>query len=85
MKFFGVTIAELVKRVRTGEYSCCDLAERSLKLIENEDKEINSFISVERQKAIERAQFLDNLPKEEKERMPRRESLGSKEISVPWE
>ncbi|NLL13885.1 MAG: Asp-tRNA(Asn)/Glu-tRNA(Gln) amidotransferase subunit GatA [Fibrobacter sp.] len=70
MKFFGVTIAELVKQVRAGECSCCDLVERSLKLIENEDKSINSFVSVERQKAMERAQILDKLPGEKKEQMP---------------
>src|SRR5690606_38146621 len=70
MKFFGVTIAELVKQIRTAERSCCDLVENSLKLIENEDKGINSFISVERQKAMERAQSLDKLPVEKKEKMP---------------
>ncbi len=70
MRFFGGTISELVKQVRAGEYSCCDLAERSLKLIENGDGNINSFVSVERQKAIERAELLDKLPADKKEKLP---------------
>ncbi|HEX3019461.1 MAG TPA: Asp-tRNA(Asn)/Glu-tRNA(Gln) amidotransferase subunit GatA [Chitinispirillaceae bacterium] len=70
MKFFGSTIAELVKQVRTGEHSCCDLAERSLSLIENEDSKINSFISVDRHNSMKQAEMLDMLPQERKNELP---------------
>lgn len=70
MKFSGITIAELVQKIRTGAYSCCDLAERSLSLIESEDTKFNSFISIERQKAMEQAQMLDKLPQERKNELP---------------
>lgn len=70
MKFFGGTISELVQKIRTGEYSCRDLIEKTVTTIEKEDKNIHSFLVVSAQKAIERAESLDKLPQEHKNRLP---------------
>lgn len=70
MNFSGTTIAELVQNICKGSVSCRELTERSLTLIENGDKDINSFICVARQNAIEQAESLDKLSPEKKNELP---------------
>jgi aspartyl-tRNA(Asn)/glutamyl-tRNA(Gln) amidotransferase subunit A len=70
MPFFETTIAEAVARMASGAQRCTDTTSRSLALIEKNDGAIHSFLYINREQALRRAETLDRLPPEEKRRLP---------------
>jgi aspartyl-tRNA(Asn)/glutamyl-tRNA(Gln) amidotransferase subunit A len=68
MAFFDCTIAEAAKRMAHGEWRCADVTGRALKLIDEKDSGLHTFISVNREGALRRVEELERLPQEEKEK-----------------
>jgi aspartyl-tRNA(Asn)/glutamyl-tRNA(Gln) amidotransferase subunit A len=70
MNFLDKSIEETVEDIRNGAVKCIDLVSRSLDLIEQGDKTVNAFVSVQRETAAARAESLDRLSLEEKKALP---------------
>ncbi|MDR0307039.1 MAG: Asp-tRNA(Asn)/Glu-tRNA(Gln) amidotransferase subunit GatA [Chitinispirillales bacterium] len=70
MAFFDRPISEVVKCIQNGEDSCHNVAARAVTLIEEQDKEFNSFISVNKEAALKAAADLDKLQASLKKEMP---------------
>src|SRR5699024_9842526 len=59
MSLFGYTIKELETSLRKKEISAEDLVNLSLKRIKEVDDEVNAFITVDEERALEKARQLD--------------------------
>jgi aspartyl-tRNA(Asn)/glutamyl-tRNA(Gln) amidotransferase subunit A len=70
MSFFPTTIADAVTAMSSGSERCTDTTARSLDLIAKNDGTLHSFLHVNREGALRRAEELDRLPSEEKKRLP---------------
>jgi aspartyl-tRNA(Asn)/glutamyl-tRNA(Gln) amidotransferase subunit A len=70
MSFFEISIADAVNKMQCGEKSCVSEVSRSIELIEKNDPKFNSFISVQKESALVRAEKLDKLSDNEKKRLP---------------
>ncbi|KMQ51645.1 Aspartyl-tRNA(Asn) amidotransferase subunit A [Chitinispirillum alkaliphilum] len=70
MAFFDYPVTDIVQQIKSGELSCVEVVKKSLERIANDDKALNSFITVLSESALNRAQQLDKLPQKEKEKMP---------------
>jgi aspartyl-tRNA(Asn)/glutamyl-tRNA(Gln) amidotransferase subunit A len=70
MPFFDCTIAEAVGRMVKGDLRCTDVTGRALSLIDEKDRGLHAFISVDRDGAIKRAGELEKLPPADKKKLP---------------
>jgi aspartyl-tRNA(Asn)/glutamyl-tRNA(Gln) amidotransferase subunit A len=70
MPFFDTTIAEAAKRMAKGGLRCKDVTARALALIDEKDRALHAFLSVDREGALRRAGELDKLPAAEKRTCP---------------
>jgi aspartyl-tRNA(Asn)/glutamyl-tRNA(Gln) amidotransferase subunit A len=70
MPFFDCTIAEAAKRMADGTLRCADVIGRALALIDEKDRELHAFLSVNREGAVCRAKALDRLSPAEKKKLP---------------
>ena len=61
MSFFSEPVAHVVKRIQNGDVRCADVVDKSLAAIRDKDGDIHSFISVQADRARDRARFLDSL------------------------
>jgi aspartyl-tRNA(Asn)/glutamyl-tRNA(Gln) amidotransferase subunit A len=64
------SVGRLAERIRKGEISSSELCRRVLDQTEQADAAINAFISLDRERALARAEALDRLPGQEKARKP---------------
>jgi aspartyl-tRNA(Asn)/glutamyl-tRNA(Gln) amidotransferase subunit A len=69
MAFFDFTIAEAAKRMAEGSLRCVDVTGHALSLIDQKDRNLHAFLSVNREDALRRAEELDRLPPVEKKRL----------------
>lgn len=60
MDIAGHTISSLIEGYRTKEFSVSEIVSEYLKRIESIDKGLNSFITVDQEKAVKKAKQLDN-------------------------
>ncbi len=70
MSFFTEPVAHVVKRIQNGEMQCAEIVARSLETIQNKDNDIHAFISVQADRARDRARFLDSLDSGKKSELP---------------
>jgi len=70
MPFFDTTIAEAAGRMAKGDLRCRDVTARALALIDEKDRALHAFLSVDREGALRRAGELDKLPADEKRTCP---------------
>ena len=70
MTFFDEPVAEVVAKLLRGNGNSRDLVERAIGRIRESDGRIHSFISVQPEAALSRAQELDKLPAGAKNSMP---------------
>ncbi|MDG5814374.1 Asp-tRNA(Asn)/Glu-tRNA(Gln) amidotransferase subunit GatA [Chitinispirillales bacterium ANBcel5] len=70
MSFFDMPISGAVEKIVKGELSCLEIVEKALGAIESKDQKLGSFISVQNEKALSRAQELDGLSAEKKRSLP---------------
>ncbi len=70
MAFFEQPVSDIVKRIIKREVSCSNLVQSALDTISQKDKNLHSFISMQNEEALKRADELDSLPQEQKEKMP---------------
>jgi len=70
MSFPFATIDEGVKQIRSGALTCKNALQQSIEAIQTKDDALHTFISVNADAALERAEALDALPGAEKEKLP---------------
>ena len=70
MHFFDCPIAEAAQHMAHGEWRCTEVTGRALERIDEKDRALHAFLSVDRQGAMRRARELDNLAPAEKQRLP---------------
>ena len=59
-----------IKKIQSGESSCAEWVSASLDAIEQHDKTIRAFTSVQKEAALNRAKIIDNMGSDEKSRLP---------------
>jgi aspartyl-tRNA(Asn)/glutamyl-tRNA(Gln) amidotransferase subunit A len=69
MPFFTTTITEAARSMAAGEIKCAEVAARALDTIRRKDPSVHSFLTVCADEALQRAEKLDALPPEEKQRL----------------
>jgi len=70
MSFFTEPVARVVKRIQNGDMQCADIVARSLETIQNKDNDVHAFISIQADRARDRARFLDSLDQGKKSALP---------------
>jgi aspartyl-tRNA(Asn)/glutamyl-tRNA(Gln) amidotransferase subunit A len=70
MPFFDCTIAEAAQRMANGDLHCTDVTGRALDRIDEKDKVLHAFLSVDREGSVRRAETLEKLPPAEKKKLP---------------
>lgn len=70
MRFFDGSITDAVRSIKQGTFTCREVVARSLEEIKKGDGELNSFISVNDESALKKADVLDKLTNAEKESFP---------------
>lgn len=70
MAFFDTTIAEAARRMAKGDLRCTDVVGRSLERIDEKDRALHAFLSVDKEGAVRRAEALEKLPSAEREKLP---------------
>ena len=70
MAFFDISVAEVVKEIQQGTRTALSVVEQSLATITEKNDEINAFITVVAEKALNRARELDALSLDEKKLLP---------------
>ena len=61
MAFFELTVAEVARRVRSGEATATEMATASLEAIEARNGEVNAFVAIDAERSLEQAGAVDAL------------------------
>lgn len=70
MSFFTEPVADIVQRIQNGDLRCAEIIARSIEIIRKKDDETHAFISVQADRARDRAHYLDSLDHEKKSALP---------------
>jgi aspartyl-tRNA(Asn)/glutamyl-tRNA(Gln) amidotransferase subunit A len=70
MHFFQEPLESIVNKIRNGELSSFEIVSRSLEMIRQHDGDVHAFISVQPERALDRAKAIDALDGREKAVLP---------------
>jgi len=76
MDLLGLTIKDVLEKLKTGVFSCRELTEKCFVNIKKNDKKINAFLTLNEEQALKKANEYDELIKNDKEIFDKKPLLG---------
>src|SRR3989339_564167 len=76
MDLLGLTIKDVLEKLKTCVFSCRELTEKCFVNIKKNDKKINAFLTLNEEQALKKANEYDELIKNDKEIFDKKPLLG---------